>query len=38
MARVPEIDSVDLRFDPRVFVRPAGGRTPAVRPAAAKDR
>jgi cell division protein FtsQ len=31
-ARVPSIDYVDLRFDPRVFVRPIG--RPTVRPAA----
>jgi cell division protein FtsQ len=27
-ARVPEMDSVDLRFGSRIFVRPAGGRAP----------
>lgn len=37
-ARVPQIDYVDLRFDSRVFVRPAGGRAPALRPAAATQR
>jgi cell division septal protein FtsQ len=33
-SRVPEIDYVDLRFNARVFVRPSGGRAPAVWPAA----
>jgi cell division septal protein FtsQ len=32
VARVPAIDYVDLRFEPRVFVRPAGG-APGVVPA-----
>jgi cell division septal protein FtsQ len=29
--RVPEIDYVDMRFEERVYVRPAGGRDSAVR-------
>jgi cell division protein FtsQ len=30
LARVPEIDYVDLRFGPRVFVRPAKGQSESV--------
>jgi cell division septal protein FtsQ len=30
-ARVPDIDYVDLRFDERVYVRPAGGRNGSAR-------
>jgi cell division protein FtsQ len=36
-ARVPDIESVDLRFDDRIYVRPSGGRggqTVAIAPAA----
>jgi cell division septal protein FtsQ len=36
-ARVPDIESVDLRFDDRIYVRPSGGRngqTVAIAPVA----
>jgi len=33
--RVPQIDYVDLRFDDRIYVRPAGGAKPVeISPAA----
>ena len=37
-ARVPEIDYVDLRFDERVYVRPAGPAGKGLRPAGRRQQ